>query len=261
MTMNVPSPSQITNDQKEVLQAIYNIAWGTGEWPKFGNIRRPLKGQGIDAGTVLEGLMPRYVRGNGSNISPQDDENLRLTLRGFNEIEGGITTVIPLFLNALKYFIDVERTYEPINGIMQPTVGRSDLAKHFAPVRGLDTATNLASRLRLVLLEESGYWTMGASHGPEGQWTLTIANQISDYENVKTIQDYFEVNPQYASPPTITKLASNEESVGERISKQWWYSKLRRRFFELFKSPTRRITEFVIGGLILAYLVKRIWGG
>lgn len=259
--MSAPIPPQITNDQRKVLQAIYDIAWDTGEWPKFGTIRRPLMRQGVDVRTVLEGLMPRYVRGNGWNISPQDDENLRLTLRGFNEIEGGRTTVIPLFLNALKYFIAVEREYEPINDIMQPTVGRSDLAEHLVPIRGLEAATSLASRLKLVLLEESGHWTMGMSHGPDGQWSLTIANRISDYEGVRTIQDYFEVNPQYSTPPATAEPAGDEESLSGPISKQRWYSKLWKTLSDHSKSPTRRITEFVIGGLILTYLVKQIWGG
>lgn len=261
MTMNAPIPSQITNDQRKVLQAIYDIAWDKGEWPKFGVIRRPLTRQGVDVGTVLEELMPRYVRGNGWNISPQDDENLRLTLRGFNEIEGGRTTVIPLFLSALKYFIDVEREYEPIDEKMQPTVRNSDLAEYLSPIRGLNTATSLASRLGLVLLEESGHWNMGTSHGPDGQWAITISNQIGEYENVRTIQDYFEVNPQYSTPPAITEPTSHEEFQSGSVSKQKWYFSLWRTLFERSKSPTRRITEFVIGGLILAYLVKRIWGG
>lgn len=258
--MSPPIPSQITNDQRKVLQSIHDIAWETGEWPKYGVIRRPLARQGIEVATVLEELMPRYVKGNGWSIRPQDDENLRLTLRGFNEIEGGKITVIPLFLNALKYFIDVEREYEPIDGKMQPTVKNSDLAEYLSPIRGLDAATSLASHLGLILLEESGHWSMGSSHGPEGQWAITISNQISEYANVRTIQDYFEVNPYYSTPSRITDSSSDEEFQVESVSRQKWYVRFWRMIFERSKSPTRRIIEFVFGGLILAYLVKLIWG-
>ena len=76
--------AELTQEQRFVIEKIYELFYERGVWPSFAEIDRPLRhGRGIDAGKVIPTL-PRalaYPTGAGTGI-PAPVALIRLTLFG-----------------------------------------------------------------------------------------------------------------------------------------------------------------------------------
>jgi len=261
MAPSTQHPPSLTSEQLAVLDFVFQQAWRKGVWPKFGDIRRPLKHSGIDLPKALEGLFPKYLKGQGWGSTFLDDEEVLLTLCGINRTEGGRTTVIPLFLEIVEYFVNIEDTYTPANGVMQPTVNQSDIVQYLnRRGRPSNIADGLAKNIGIVILNEASHWMTGSSRGPDGQWSVTLSSDISHYEGIKSIEDYFRRTPQY-TPAKLPENNTESTSDGIQPARITWLEPPRKRIsFHRSKTTLVRVIEgvaiTVIGGLILVVLTK-----
>jgi hypothetical protein len=188
----------LSDEQKAVLELIYQKAWKTGAWPAFWIVDRPLRELCADPQTTLQSLIPRYALRDGRGSFFQSQEVLRVTLRGINELlERDI--VIPLFLQVLGFLVWEEENYEPTREQPEPRVSETDVA-HFLKNWGrpLGQAERIASRLGLLIYDEASKWWCSPSIAPDGHWSVTLSSEIRRYKNVESIEDYFEATPQYS---------------------------------------------------------------
>lgn len=258
MTASTAGAEPLKANQLIILELIYERAWGEGAWPKYGNIRRQLRQAGVNLPVDFEGLVPRYLNGNGWTQIFQDDESIRLTPRGFNETEGGRTTVIPLFLQILEYMVAEERTYEPIGEITQPTVFKSNIADFLTTgARPRHIAEDLATKIGILVLQESTFWRSGSSSGIGGNWSVILSEEISRYEGVKSLEDYLNRTPFYSPPTPAIPVPSADSQLTRRTP---FLSRFWKSLVEKSKPTTKRVIEgvaiAVMAGIILTLLIN-----
>ena len=197
--MSVTGELGISNNQKAVLEAIFQAGWVEGIWPKFGILRRPLRRKGVDVTASLQGLIPLYVHRDSMGPNFQDEESLRLTVRGINELSRR-DSVIPVYLQVLNFLVSIESSYEPTTEQMQPTVTEAAVADYLAGNRPSKQAKELAFRLGLLIFEESGILSGGVRRSIDGRnWSITLSESIQRFEGVVSIDEYFAKSPLNAS--------------------------------------------------------------
>ena len=136
----------------------------------------------------------------------------------------------------------------------EPRVSDTEVAHFLAKWgRPFDQAESLASRLGLFIGQEASKWWCSPSIALDGHWTVTLASEIRRYKNVKSIEDYFETTPQYATEQPQndvalpeTKLVSQSENASVEVIKPV------RKSLRFLGKWTGQIVVGVIIGVIVA---------
>ena len=210
--------SKLSEEQKFVLEEVFQEGWRDGTWPQYAVLDRRFYAKNVDLDRDLFPLIPHFMRRTGIGPSLQADETLRLTVRGANEVSGR-DSVIPIFLQVLRYLIEYEEDYVPTPMSMQPSISSKEVGHFLTGIRSSYDAERIALRLGLLFLEEPAIWS-GMTSMPGEMWTMTISNQIRRYKGVTGIEDYLNRSPLTDRPMVKTlpvASVSQQETVNREI--------------------------------------------
>jgi predicted nucleotide-binding protein len=207
-----------SNNQIEILDAVFQYVGREGFWPEFGELDRPFARREIDVRVELQSLAPMYVHCSNSNTYVQPDETLRLTVKGTNAVPGG-AFIVSEFLKLLQRLVSIEINHESTREQRAPIVTNLDIVDFVSQggFRPFEMANNIATNLGLLLLEEQGIWnSFGGKPSRDQNWTITLSNQIRQFRGVTTIEAYLERLPGIQRQSTL--VYPQYEETQPRIS-------------------------------------------
>lgn len=184
--------SSLTPSQKAVIEEIFQRGWADLEWPFFGLVDRPLNDRGINANSEILGLSPKYIRREGPGPVIAPTEKVRLTINAIDEIEAK-NTVIPLFLQVLKYLVAIEKNHQATVDQMEPTVTQDQITDFFCEGgRSRDISEKFAKGMGLFIREEQQIYSGFSRSIVDDKWAATLSPSIRRFQNVEIISAYLE---------------------------------------------------------------------
>ena len=206
--MTPSSNPELADDEKGVIEAIFQRGWDTGVWPTFSEIDNPLDRVGIDAQEVIVALGPDYVRRDGAGPSIQPNEILRLTFRAASQTASS-TFVQALFLSVLEYLVETHRNFVSTKDFPDRTVSQDEIANFLSQTgRSFAVANDLAQKVGLLICEERNIHSGFSSGGPTAMWVMTVSRGIRMYRGVTTAEAYLKLNPLRNSVEATLQIGS-----------------------------------------------------
>ncbi|MFJ1597244.1 hypothetical protein [Streptomyces sp. NPDC088261] len=187
-------PAPQNDDQRKLLQVVWEEAFGDTGWPTFALVDRRLDQQGVDAVQVLARIPAHLLVAwpDASRIVPQPETRLELTIAGAAHCSDSADTV-HTFVALVQAMAAVEAHW-PVDDTTRPTLLSSDAVNKL----GLP-ATPASKELlrRAFLLSQQEHWAQGTNSGPEaahGQlgWELSVDRKVRAYRGVEDIGDYWK---------------------------------------------------------------------
>lgn len=180
----------LTDEQRFVLETIYERFRDRGDWPTFAEIDRPLRrALGIDAGAVLNTLPQSLVHPAGAGKgTPPPNAQIRLTLLGISRCPLGDVDV-DRFVKLLPHLARLEASHMPSSGNELPKATAADAAK----ILDIDTANQVGlGRMYSILI--TGSWGIaGAGRRTGNDWEVYLGREIWRYRNVESLDDVLAI--------------------------------------------------------------------
>lgn len=172
----------LTNQQRTVLQAIYDYFHEHAAWPKFIAIDRPIRRtHKWNTAAIVQSLPDSVIVPPRHGLRPVADDELRLRLLGIEQCTGGPEETAQ-FARVLRLLAEREEAYEPPPGgdEAMPRVTAQEIATYLA----LATDDPLAlDRLRVMLTLD--HWSV--STGSDGDsWYAKPSEDIWRFQDVQT---------------------------------------------------------------------------
>jgi hypothetical protein len=176
--------ASLGDEQRLVLQAIYDRFREYGKWPSFISVNRPLRREhGIDTRAIFKSLPDSLVVKPRQGMGPTDTDDLVLRLQGIEACRGGSEDT-DRFVRMLRWFADQELAYDPPPGDddTMPRVTSDDIAAHLGLQRtdpGYDAALE---RLRAMISLDN--WGLGRGSDQDG-WYVNLAPEVWRFRAVQ----------------------------------------------------------------------------
>lgn len=204
----------LTDQQRTVLQAIYNHFREHAAWPKFITIDRPIRRERKwDTAAIVQGLPESViVPPRHGNLRPVSDDELRLRLPGIEACDGGPEDTAR-FARLLRWIAEREEAYEPPADSTEtmPLVTSAEAAQYL----GLGVEDDRLPLLRLLALFRLDHWSAGTG-GPDdsGDWTVRPGEDIWRFHDVQTVQDVVDAREAWVAEgrPKVLVVQPSTES-------------------------------------------------
>src|SRR5262245_37673319 len=106
-------PSDLTPEQRQVLQAVYDAFRRRGTWPRFGDVDRPLRRTRLEPAAIMQAIPKDMLRlSEGGRSLPEADDLLHLSIKGIAACMGGQEDVHN-FIHLLPWLAGRELSFEP----------------------------------------------------------------------------------------------------------------------------------------------------
>lgn len=188
--------SSLTDEQRLVLQAIYDHFRVHATWPTFIAIDRPLRREhGIDTAAIVLSLPePLIVPPRPGNLRPIAGDELRLRLLGIQACQGGPDDT-ERFVRLLRWFAQQEMAYEPEpdSAETMPRLTSDNVAAHLG-IHHDDLAL-----ARLYAMLQLDHWGLGGNGSGEDGWFVTLGPDIWRFRDVQTVADCIRVREEWVS--------------------------------------------------------------
>jgi hypothetical protein len=188
--------ASLSDEQRLVLQAIYDRFREYGKWPTFISVNRPLRrGHGIDTRAIFKSLPDSLVVKPRQGTGPTDTDDLVLRLPGIEACRGGSEDT-DRFVRMLRWFADQELAYDPPPGDddTMPRVTSDNVAAHLGLQRtdpGYDAALE---RLRAMISLDN--WGLGRGSDQDG-WYVNLGPEVWRFRAVQTVGDVEQAREQW----------------------------------------------------------------
>jgi hypothetical protein len=178
----------LTQQERTVLQAIYDSFREHGTWPTFITIDRPIRRQySWDTGAIILGLPQSMIVPPRQGLRPIASDELRLRLLGIQACDGGSDDT-KRFVRTLRWLAEREEAYEPPAGKSHelPQVTSQEIADHL----GLDHGDQLPVK-RLYAMLQLDHWGLGGSGSSHNKdsWYIRLGQDIWRFRDVRSIED------------------------------------------------------------------------
>ena len=182
----------LSNDQRRVLQMIYDEFREHGTWPTFGEVDRPLRRLGLNPEVIIQGLRrDSLVSFNGGRMLPVARDELSLALRGIAVCDGAQED-IGNFLRLVPWLAERELDFTPEERQPDLRVTGSEI-KEFLQLPN-EWAGPL-SRLRQIIGLQRWGWSGGEQ--ADGEWYIQVERSISRVGHVRTLEEYLEATAEW----------------------------------------------------------------
>lgn len=187
-------PKAPTGPGRRLLQAIWDIAVETGNWPTFAELDRLLDSQyDIQAVDVLRAMPPGFLYGVGpsSPMPPMDSQEIGLTIAGVAACQN-TSEILSVFVEFIQMATSTEKGWQSPTD--QPDAQPSLTDVEFAakartlPAAGRD---RLLQMLFLIFQTERNGWAGCTADPSTGHWTIFFNREIRAFRNVRDIDDYW----------------------------------------------------------------------
>jgi hypothetical protein len=203
--MEAPS---LTQEERTVLQAIYDHFREHGTWPTFITIDRPIRREHRwDTGAIILGLHGSLiVPPHPGHIRPNERDELRLRLLGIQACDGSADDT-ERFVRTLRWLAEREETYEsPANSDDgMPQVTSQEVADYLC----LDHADQLPLR-RLLAMLQLDHWGLGGSGTNDDSWYVRLGQDIWRFRDVRSVEDVVAAREAWVAEGRHVTLAASE---------------------------------------------------
>jgi predicted nucleotide-binding protein len=199
----------LPEDQRVVLQTIYEEFKPTGKWPTFQHLDIVLdQARGLVVEPVLTSLRPALVR-LYTPIRPHSEVTLRIA--GLAHC-GGSEEDLALFGQALQWTVEKEREFRPASPyqVEQQIVTSDEAAKEWREAGQEVSALSLRKAYELLAVE-----LLYEVQGSDGtSWQLTLSPRIRRFRGVRNYLEYLraieaDAPPQDAANPLVSPVAGS----------------------------------------------------
>lgn len=197
--------AELTNDQLNLLETIYDVLRREGAWPPYGYLEDFLDTQhGIDIDEVNRSLPPRLTTLPPSPYTPSEQQEVQITIDGLRYVElPGAAADVELFFQIFRRFVTEQRT-------IRPTVDARP--KPCLTTDGLSTELNihpdtLRRVFRLIALEP---WSTGSTPIGDGTNIRICADSraLRRFRAAETVEKYIEFRSQFYAPRPLPSEAA-----------------------------------------------------
>jgi hypothetical protein len=179
----------LSDDQRVVLQMIYDRFRERGTWTTFGDVDRPLRRLGLDPDAIVQTLAEDLLLPFGigrPHLIARDE--LKLSLRGIAACEGGEED-IDLLLRLVPWLAERELNFGPDDEHPE-----GDLRVTASEIRGFlqlpADPTGALSRLRQIINLQRWGWSGGEIE--PGEWYVQVDRGIYRVAHIEALDDYLE---------------------------------------------------------------------
>jgi hypothetical protein len=180
--------TEVDDQQKALIQVIYDQLRARGVWPSFDQIDRPLRRAGVDPVRTIRQMPDTLMPPNWGRIVPAPNDPMHLTIQGIALADGGMEDV-NWFLRLLPWFADKELSFEPgaKDDEKQLWVTRAEIVRFLE----LDESSTAPSRVLAILNQER--WGGSGSWSGNGDYKIYVAREVSRFAGVRSLDDYSAV--------------------------------------------------------------------
>jgi len=221
-----PQLPDISEEQRAVLERIYESFRAGSPWPTFGQLDREFDRKGIDLPQVLGAIPLAYALLDRNRLfDPRPDMELKLSLFGIARCPDSEDDVA-LFFDALQWLgtVEVEHVIDPDDpSTVEVVATAAAFNEHLSSTSWGASPINVCKVGMLLQHEPPGVWqTFG---GSSDEWTASLRRGIRKYRSVVSLDDYLsiigEVAPQLfglgtawaASPASLSASPAAAEST------------------------------------------------
>ncbi|MHB8274159.1 MAG: hypothetical protein ACYDC9_05255, partial [Dermatophilaceae bacterium] len=208
--------AELTDDQRRVLQLVYEEHQAQAAWPTFGTLdRRVARSKRFpDLGQVVRELpagllLPLWSGGMG----PRPDAEMKLTAQGLACCEGAEDDV-ELFLRALRWFAKRELKFEPTSGepVNECFVSGRQLVRGFRlPAERRPDVERLG---RLLVIEQ---WGCTGSSGSGLDWRVGLGRDVRRFASVRSIEEYVAIKDKSLRESALPPLPMFQVETAKEV--------------------------------------------
>ena len=206
----------LTDEQRVVVEKIYELFRERGEWPKYGDVYRPLRrAHRFIIGAVYKSIPDTYIqRFRPIPTEPHADELVRLTLCGIEECPEGAEDS-DRFVRLLRWLADVERDYEPARGQpAQPAVTANQVRDHLGIKQGDDVA--LACLFTMLSIDNWG--VTGHAYMSRADWYINVHPEIYRFADVETVEECLRVRADWVAEANAVLMIPRPDPLGRPLT-------------------------------------------
>jgi hypothetical protein len=219
-TSIVVLPQLSPGPSRQLLQAVWELAFGEGRWPTFAELDRRLDSvYELQALDVLGEIPPGFLYGVGPNspVPPPDSQEIGLTVAGVAACRN-TDELLTVFVEFIQMATSIEKGWQPPPGQTDamPSLTDAEFALH---ARTLPAARREhLLRLLFLLLQAERGGCAGFTVAPAvGHWAATFNREIRVFRNVADMDDYwsrrFKPWESWTDSPAPDPLASTRRTV------------------------------------------------
>lgn len=201
----------LAEQERAVLQAIYDYFRKHGTWPTFIQVDRPVRREHHwDTGAIILDLPESLiVQPRPGHLRPIASDELRLRLLGIRACDGGSDDT-NRFVRTLRWLAEREEAYEPPagRGDELPQVTSQEVADYL----GLDPADQLPLQ-RLHAMLHLDHWGLGGSGSNDDGWYVRLGQDIWRFRDVHSVEDIMAAQEAWLAEGRPTIPAANEPST------------------------------------------------
>lgn len=214
--------------QLAALNIVYAPFRDGGQWPEYGYVDKMLDRRGLEAREVLPTLPASLMRPDPARPSffLQPHDEVSLTIAGIAHCDGSEAD-IELFMRALRFFVEVEKQFEP------PPTGGGPLqsgSQELMAELGMSPAE--AARVYELMTREVGL--LGGGGGGPDDWSFELRAEIRRFRGVETFADYLDrrivppIHPGLPVSAVIERLEPVVSAFAEElmprnpVARVWW---------------------------------------
>lgn len=210
----------LTDEQRLVLQAVYDKFRVLGAWPPFVTIDRPLRRTtGIDPGAVVQSIPDSLlITARPGNLRPIAGDELRLTIRGISVCDGGQEDA-DVFLRLLRWFAQREIEADPSEGDEQAAVRitSEEVRRYLRLAQGRNLTLN-----RIYAMLQLENWGQEGSGSNGDDWTVNVGSNVWRFRNVLTVDDFLGEHEKWRQESPMFQAARRAAAhpqtvIGESI--------------------------------------------
>ena len=185
--MTMPEPP---GEGRELLQVIWDIARGNGQWSTFAELdRRWDAHHDSDVLDDLRQLPDGLAFGFGQR--PRNETSIGLTVAGIAACENS-DEMLSLFLDYLRQATKVQKAWQPPPGDPSalPSLSDEDYARNSTALPA-ENREKLLPLLAHLLIAEPCKWRSFSGPDPEGHWTATFDRDVRTFRELADLDDYW----------------------------------------------------------------------
>jgi REase_DpnII-MboI len=206
-------PVSLTDEQRLVMQAVYDHFRKNGTWPTFAAIARPLRrDQGIDAAGVIAEFPESLMIPPRQGLRPVDADQIRLTLAGIGQCEGSADDD-ERFTRLIRWFAEKDLDYDPPSAQERLQVTTSEAAaSEAAAYLGIEDDHPALRRLRAMCGLD--HLCVSTSGGDENGWTFRIDSDIWRFRHAQDLADLARIRQEWVDQGAAESARRQARAAG-----------------------------------------------
>jgi hypothetical protein len=206
----------LSDEQRVVVEKIYELFRERGEWPKYGDVYRPLRrAHRFIIGAVYKSISDAYIQPfRPVPTEPHADELARLTLRGIETCPEGAEDS-DRFVRLLRWLAEIERDYEPAPGQpVEPAVTATQVRDHLGIKQGDDVALG---RL-FTMLSIDNWGVTGNGYTTLVDWYINVHPEIYRFADVENVEDCLRVRADWVTEANAVVMIPRPALLGRPLT-------------------------------------------